>query len=140
MPEKSKYPGNFTNFIRGSVLEPTLEYIGLEPTFLKSHQIPKSLDFEIYWTRANTKNEDIGLEPTLFSRVHSRSKIRFGIKNTYGIILTSAQKWILFSFFCQSFQETTQIQNTLFFSHTSCTAQRCVFQVSITVNSILPQQ
>jgi hypothetical protein len=30
------------------------------------------------------------------------------------------------------------MQKTLFFSHASCTAQRCVFQVSITVDSILP--
>ena len=65
----------------GSVLEPTLEYIGLEPTFLKSHQIPKSPNFGIYRTRANTQNKDIGLEPTLIPRVHSRFKIRSGIKS-----------------------------------------------------------
>ena len=65
----------------GSVLGPTLVYIGLEPTFLKSHQIPKFPNVEIYRTRANTQNEDIGLGPTQIPRVHSRLKIRFGIKS-----------------------------------------------------------
>ena len=64
----------------GSVLGPTLANIGREPTFLKSHQIPKFPNVEIHWTRANTQNEDIGLGPTQIPRVHSRLKIRFGIK------------------------------------------------------------
>ena len=53
--------------------------------FLKSHQIP---NFEKYETRANYLKKDIGLGPTLFPRVHSRFKIRFGIINI-------AQSWPL---------------------------------------------
>ena len=46
--------------------------------FLKSHQIP---NFEKYETRASYLKKDIGLGPTLFPRVHSGFKIRFGIIN-----------------------------------------------------------
>ena len=51
----------------------------------------------IYRTRANTPNENIGLGPILWPRVHSRFKIQVGHSNCSSI--NSDYKWILTLFY-----------------------------------------
>ena len=75
-----------STFLRWSVLGPTLVYIGPEPTFFKSHQIPKNWTISdqgqrskwLYRTRANTTFQYIGPGPTSPPRVHLVFVIQVG--------------------------------------------------------------